>query len=384
MDEKRLKDLSALQAQLQAMDDLQQAKDDAKKLKDKCTNPKGLSKIKKPHLKADALKTTYNSEIDSLRNDLSDLEKAHSSSSDSAALYGIFFLLAIVAAVVTLIVLIRNVEFKFLLHLGSSAVVFVAVMLIAILIDSISSSKKKKKNQAEIEICKQRIKEKQAKLKIELANVEDEDNASLREYELQHQQIIDNAKAEFIPLINAKEQEISELTAKYKEVAVISSFTYSDREELKKIIWALEEQYAESISEARRWLRAEDERRKREEEERRRLKLEEERRRNEERQRQAEERKRNSPGTVVVYTMEDDKGKNAQVYVDGNYYGAISFSSGRTSFQLPAGHHNVSVIIQSQGYLFHSGVESFYLEGGKTINIKFSICGYNNIRCSTW
>ena len=57
------------------------------------------------------------------------------------------------------------------------------------------------------------------------------------------------------------------MKANYEQTAPIPSFTYSDREELNKLIWALKENYAESIPEARRWLKAEEDNKKRQAEE---------------------------------------------------------------------------------------------------------------------
>lgn len=96
------------------------------------------------------------------------------------------------------------------------------------------------------------------------------------------------------------------------------------------------------------------------------------------------ERKRNAPGHVVIYATEDGKGKNADVYVDGGYYGAINYVLGWTSLSLNPGAHSVVVVIHSQGYSFRSAPQSFYLEGGSEVNLKFALLGYNNIYCSQW
>ena len=388
MAEKRLEDLAALETQLQVMEDLQLAKEDLEKLKSKRKNPQGLNTLKKPLLKADVLKNRCKSDIESLQKDIEKLEKSSTSNPHSGALYGIGFLLAIAAAIATLVFLIKKYSFNPIVHLTISGVSFIAVIVIVAIIDSLMSKKQETKNLEEIDVLHQRIKEKEAQLKVEQAKVAEEDRATTKAYQAKRQAMIDEANAEFTPLIEAKEKEIAALKSKYEEVAVIPSFTFSDREELKKIIWALKENYAESIPEARRWLKAEEENKKRQAEEERRRRMEEDRRREEERRRQEEERrrqeeerKRNSPGTVVVYATEDNKGKNAEVYVDGGYYGSINYVFGFTSFQLPAGPHNVSVIIKSQGYFFQSGVESFYLQGGEEVTLKFALLGYNNIRC---
>lgn len=381
MAEKRLEDLAALETQLQVMEDLQLAKEDLEKLKNKRKNPQGLNTLKKPLLKADVLRNRCQSDIEFLQKDIAKLEKSSSGNPHSGALYGIGFLLAIAAAIATLVFLIKKYSFNPIVHLTISGVSFIAVIVIVAIIDSLMSKKQKAKKQIEIELLQQRITEKEAQLKVEQENVAEEDRATTKAYQAKRQAAIDEANAEFTPLIKAKENEIATLKSKYEEVAVIPSFTFSDREELKKIIWALNENYAESIPEARRWLKAEEENKKRQAEEERRRRMEEDRRREEERRRQEEERKRNSPGTVVVYATEDNKGKNAEVYVDGGYYGSINYVFGFTSFQLPAGPHNVSVIIKSQGYYFQSGVESFYLQGGEEVTLKFALCGYNNIRC---
>ena len=159
---------------------------------------KELNKIKKPSLKADALKHTYNNEIQGFQDNINRLEKARSNTT-SGALYAIFFLLAIAAAVATLIYLIRNVDFKLLLHLGAPAVAFVVVILIAVVIDSIAGGVKKKKLQKEIEFYQQRIKDKKEELAVELSKVANDDKAAQQRYNAQRQEVINATKAEFAP-----------------------------------------------------------------------------------------------------------------------------------------------------------------------------------------
>ena len=87
--------------------DLQLAKEDLEKLKSKRKNPQGLNTLKKPLLKADVLKNRCKSDIESLQKDIAKLEKSSTSNPHSGALYGIGFLLAIAAAIATLVFL-RN------------------------------------------------------------------------------------------------------------------------------------------------------------------------------------------------------------------------------------------------------------------------------------
>ncbi|MBQ4037375.1 MAG: YIP1 family protein [Clostridia bacterium] len=126
----------------------------------------------------------------------------------------------------------------------------------------------------------------------------------------------------------------------------------------------------------------EERRRKAQEENRR--KEEEFRRQEEERRRREEERRRNSPASLTVCATEDGKGKNADVYINGGYYGAISWANGQTNYQLAPGYYNVSVVIHSQGYQFQSAPESVYLEGGDSVTLNFAILGYNRIRCTRY
>lgn len=97
-----------------------------------------------------------------------------------------------------------------------------------------------------------------------------------------------------------------------------------------------------------------------------------------------QERKRNLPGRVTVYATEDGRGKNAEIYVDGGYYGSINYVMGWTTLTLAPGSHSVVVIIHSQGYQFRSAPQSFYLEGGGEVTLKFALLGYNQIICTKW
>lgn len=67
---------------------------------------------------------------------------------------------------------------------------------------------------------------------------------------------------------------------------------------------------------------------------------------------------------------------------DGGYYGAINYVLGWTTLSLNPGSHSVVVVIHSQGYNFRSAPQSFYLEGGSEVTLKFKLLGYNNIICT--
>lgn len=95
-------------------------------------------------------------------------------------------------------------------------------------------------------------------------------------------------------------------------------------------------------------------------------------------------RKRNSPGIVYVKTMEDGKGRNAEVYVDGGYYGSINYVFGWTSISLDPGSHTIAVVIKSANYYFRSAPQSVYVEGDSETTLTFTVVGYNNIVCTRY
>ncbi len=198
-----------------------------------------------------------------------------------------------------------------------------------------------------------------------------------------HNQAIEDKKQASSGRIKAYDEEIAELKKRLaeleKEVAENDVLGENDKDidTLNYLIVLIEGKRADSVKEA--LLRKDEEDRRNAEIKRQ--KEEERRRQEEELRRQEQERRSKMPGMVIVGATEDGKGKNAEVYVDGNYYGAISYVTGTTCFQLNPGIHNVSVIIQSQGYRFQSGVQSFEVRGGESVTLNFKVLGYNSIIC---
>ena len=346
----RLEDLAAAQEQLKVMDELQHAKEEKGRLEEALSNPKGLDDLEEPDYKKNQLQRDYDEKVASIEQEIKSLE--WSKFEFNPVLYGFLLIISVAIAIVVLCV------FNF----WWAVLAFIAVFSVVSIILSSIENKKNYGILEEIERCKRRIEEKKETLQKEIQEAAAEDRATKEAYEKRCNEIMEAAKAELMSSILTTTIKIKALEEKYQEVAVIPSFTYSDREELGEIILALRENYASSIPEARRYI---------------------------------DEKKAikdpppmpyggmggtfnsNLPGTVVVYAIEDNKGQNADVYVDGNYYCAITSFLGFTSFQLSPGVHNISVVINSHGYHFRSGVESINLMPGKEVNVKFTVLGYN-------
>ena len=376
-EDRRTEDLSALKEQLRLLDECNQAKEELKTLENEMKEPEGLLSLKEPTSQAARLESEYHDRVRGIDTSINNLKKEIKNiDTEGTAFLGIAFLLSIVLGVVTLGYFIIK-QHDFLLGLLAGAGVFIAIMIIGAIGDSKIKKGKINAIDEQIKNYETRKKELAEGLKQDQKEVAASDKALREEYNAKKKAIRENAKAEFQPKIEAKKKEIEELNAKY-EAATVIPHSENLRKELKKLIWVITERYADTIPEARRYVKEEADREKAAKE-----KADKEAR---ERalmlQRMEEERKRNSPGTVVVYATEDGKGKNADVYVDGGYYGAINYALGWTQFSLSPGFHTVSVVIHSQGYHFQSAPESFNLEGGSEISLKFSVLGYNRIFCS--
>ena len=257
MADRRLEDFAALEAQLHA---LEQAKNELKDLyqarKDKIVFPK----VQEPKSKRDEIERQYDKDIADLQDRIKSLEKTKPEHPAEGAISYITIIAAIAATIATFIITADYFSqldidrlIKILFRLGLPALVGIAIFFAGFILVARLTSKAEEKQKEEIEIYKNRIQEKKEERTQEKAKVAESDKTAKKEYNKRCQEVTAECNAKYNPLIEAKEKEIEALKEKYKSVSVLP-FTIEQRKELKKIMWALRESYAESIPEARRFL----------------------------------------------------------------------------------------------------------------------------------
>jgi len=261
MASKRLDDLAAAKAQLKAMDDLEQAKNELIGLTKKLSHPKGLVDVtsslpsSKEKIKAEYLKEKASYE--------KTLEWETKVSKDPSLMrnpapFGLGALIGLILGAAGFFIA------SLLLSTIYSAIIAVVVFFVTLFaIPGIFIAKENKKilEQAHrrIKLFSDHLEEIKAKYLDDISKAEEADANARKQAENTNRDIRSAISKEYAPKIEIKKKEIAELEAKYKEVAVLPTFIYSDRKELTEIISALEKNHAESIFEARSLLKKEKE-----------------------------------------------------------------------------------------------------------------------------